>query len=152
LGRTPGRTALLETTTASLDVLQETFLYFPQEIPGIPSHGESEDLSLPGSPNLSACAREKSQRYQATEIELGTIENATAPNHHPSDLSDLQTCAGSTVRGPPRSFASAFHRMVSTSWRSPNRWIFPLGTVKSRLHNGLQTLRKDPRTKEFLGR
>ena len=32
-----------------------------------------------------------------------------------------------------------------------NALEIPLGTVKSRLHNALKTLRDDPRTKELIG-
>ncbi len=136
---------------ASLDVLQETFLYFLKKFPGFRLTANLKTFLYPAVRNLSACAREKSQRYQATEIELGTIENATAPESPSSDLSDLQLVLAALSEDHREVLLLRFIDGLNLLEIAQSMDI-PLGTVKSRLHNGLQTLRNDPRTKEFFGR
>ena len=58
---------------ASLDVLQETFLYFLRKFPGFRLTANLKTFFYPAVRNLSTSVREKSKRYQATEIELSTI-------------------------------------------------------------------------------
>lgn len=136
---------------ASLDVLQETFLYFLRKFPGFRLTANLKTFLYPAVRNLSAGAREKSQRYQATEIELGTIENATALESDSTDLSDLQLMLAALSEEHREVLLLRFVDGLNLLEIAQSMDI-PLGTVKSRLHNALQTLRKDPRTKEFFGR
>jgi len=136
---------------ASLDVLQETFLYFLRKFPGFRLTANLKTFLYPAVRNLSAGARERSQRFQATEIELGTIENATAPESVSTDLNDLQLVLAVLSEEHREVLLLRFVEGLDLL-EIAQAMDIPLGTVKSRLHNGLQTLRNDPRTKEFFGR
>ncbi len=136
---------------ASLDVLQETFLYFLRKFPGFRLTANLKTFLYPAVRNLSAGARERSQRFQATEIELGTIENATAPESASTDLNDLQLVLRVLSEEHREVLLLRFVEGLDLL-EIAQAMDIPLGTVKSRLHNGLQTLRNDPRTKEFFGR
>ena len=136
---------------AALDVLQETFLYFLGKFPGFRLTANLKTFLYPAVRNLSAGARDKSRRYQATEIELGRIEEAQAPESTSTDTGDLQLVLGALSEEHREVLLLRFVDGLSLLEISQSMDI-PLGTVKSRLHNGLQTLREDPRTREFFGR
>jgi RNA polymerase sigma-70 factor (ECF subfamily) len=127
--------------------LQETFLYFLKKFPGFRLTAKLQTFLYPAVRNLSIAARKKAERYQSTEPDAPIIAE--------------QTAAPTTAQEEPIEAALALlpetHREVL--WL---RFVdglelaeiaaameIPLGTVKSRLHNALETLRQDPRTKEL---
>ncbi len=135
---------------ASLDVLQETFLYFLKKFPGFRLTANLKTFLYPAVRNLSTGAREKSQQYQATAVELGTLENTPAPEPVSANLGDLQLVLTALSEDHREVLFLRFVDGLSLLEIAQSMDI-PVGTVKSRLHNGLQTLRIDPRTREFFG-
>lgn len=132
----------------ALDVLQETFLYFLKKFPGFKLTAELKTFLYPVVKNLSIAARRKAERHQSTEGELAVLEN------HPTEI---PTVASSDDLSVVLASLSEEHREVLllrfvdglNLGEIAGVMEIPLGTVKSRLHNALTTLRKDPRTKRF---
>jgi RNA polymerase sigma-70 factor (ECF subfamily) len=131
----------------SLDVLQETFLYVLRKFPGFRLTAQMKTFLYPAVRNLSIAARRKSERTWSTEADLAILENtpaeaAAVPVHElPLALATL----------PEEQREVLLLRFVDdlTLAEIADAVEIPLGTVKSRLHNALATLRSDPRTKEF---
>lgn len=132
----------------ALDVLQETFLYFLKKFPGFKLTAELKTFLYPAVKNLSIAARRKAERHQSTEGELAALENRPAESAAVTNPEDLSVVLASL---------SEEHREVLTLrfvdglnlGEIAGAMEIPLGTVKSRLHNALTLLRKDPRTKSF---
>jgi RNA polymerase sigma-70 factor (ECF subfamily) len=132
----------------ALDVMQETFLYLLRKFPGFRLTAKLKTFLYPAVRHLSMGARRKATRYQSKESDLQAIEAlaTTAP-----DSGDDAALAAVLANLP------ALHREVlllrfidELSLQEIAAAIdIPLGTVKSRLHNALATLREDPRTKSF---
>src|SRR5207253_9649527 len=80
----------------SLDVLQETFLYFLKKFPGFRLTANLKTFLYPAVRNLSITACEKTRRYQATEAELFEIEQAAAASIASESLSDLNAIISQT--------------------------------------------------------
>ena len=136
--------------SAAMDVLQETFLYFLRKFPGFRLTANLKSFLYPAVRNLSSGAREKAQRYQGTEIGSNEAEPATQPEPSVGPV-DLEVVLAGL---PPEQRDVLLLRFVDDLelLEIAQSLEIPLGTVKSRLHNALTTLRKDPRTKEFFGR
>jgi RNA polymerase sigma-70 factor (ECF subfamily) len=132
---------------AALDVLQETFIYFLKKFPGFKLTAKLRTFLYPAVKNLSIAARRKSERYQSLDPD--------------SPLAGQQVVAPAAAKDEPIEAVLALlpetHREVL--WlrfvdglelsEIASAVEIPLGTVKSRLHNALETLRQDPRTKEL---
>jgi RNA polymerase sigma-70 factor, ECF subfamily len=136
---------------AALDVLQETFLYFLKKFPGFRLTANLKTFLYPAVRNLSAGARDKAQRYQATEAEIGAIDKAPAPEPTSTGLGDLQAVLAGLSEEHREVLLLRFVDGLSL-FEIAQSMDIPSGTVKSRLHNGLRRLRDDPRTKEFFDR
>ncbi len=132
----------------ALDVLQETFLYFLKKFPGFTLTCQLRSFLYPAVRNLALAARRKAERLQSEDGELPEL--AAPP----------PAATGDTARGQLAAVVSALpetHREVLllrfVDGLSLNEIAealeIPLGTVKSRLHNALDILRRDGRTKEF---
>jgi RNA polymerase sigma-70 factor, ECF subfamily len=130
----------------ALDVLQETFLYFLQKFPAFVLTCQLKTFLYPAVRNLSIAARRKTQRAQG---DAPIPETAEAP---PSTTSGSLNDVEAVLSG-----LSSEHREVLLLrfvdglklGEIADALEIPLGTVKSRLHNGLATLRADKRTKKF---
>jgi RNA polymerase sigma-70 factor (ECF subfamily) len=136
---------------ASLDVLQETFLYVLRKFPGFRLTANFKTFLYPAVRNLSIAARRKAARYQATAEELVQLENAAAPEATVSEAGDLAFVLASLSQEQREVLLLRFVDGLSLAEIAAAMAV-PVGTVKSRLHNGLQTLRQDPRTKDFFQR
>ena len=129
----------------ALDVMQETFVYFLKKFPGFQLTANLKTFLYPAVKHLSIGARRKAARYQSTEAEQHSLAEAPTCDPPPDELSAVLANL------------SADHREVlllrfadGLSLAEVSAAInIPLGTVKSRLHNALEILRQDPRTKEF---
>jgi RNA polymerase sigma-70 factor (ECF subfamily) len=132
----------------ALDVMQETFLYLLRKFPGFRLTAHLKTFFYPAIRNLSIAARRKAGRYQSTEAEQRYLDGIPATTATPAPGSDLAAALANL---------SADHREVL--WLRfvddlPLAEIaeaveVPLGTVKSRLHHALESLRNDARAKEF---
>lgn len=134
----------------ALDVLQETFLYFLKKFPGFTLTCQLRSFLYPAVRNLAIAARRKAERLQSEDGELPELEAPppASTNHTARDqLAVVVTALPETHR---EVLLLRFVDGLSLNEIAEALEI-PLGTVKSRLHNALDTLRRDPRTKEFFG-
>ena len=70
---------------ASLDVMQETFLYFLRKFPGFRLTANLKTFLYPAVRHLAIAARQKVARYQATAAELEQLEHLQSRNPaHPA--------------------------------------------------------------------
>jgi RNA polymerase sigma-70 factor (ECF subfamily) len=132
----------------ALDVMQETFLYFLRKFPGFRLTANLKTFLYPAVRNLSIAARRKAARCQSTEAEQQLLEQAPAPESLAIANHDLAAALANL---------SAQHREVLLLRFVDDLPLaeiaaaadIPLGTVKSRLHHALESLRHDARVKEF---
>jgi RNA polymerase sigma-70 factor (ECF subfamily) len=129
---------------AALDVLQETFLYFSKKFPGFKLTARITTFLYPAVKNYSIAARRKSERYQAEIPALATPTDPVASG----DLAALVACLPDDRREVLLlRFVDGFSlEEIATATK------VPLGTVKSRLHYALKTLRESEATKKFFER
>jgi RNA polymerase sigma-70 factor, ECF subfamily len=129
----------------ALDVMQETFIYFLKKFPGFKLTANLKTFLYPAVKNLSMAARQKAQRYQSTEHEQETLAQFAATDAPPDELSVVLANLSEEHR------EVLLLRFVDglALGEIAEAMNIPLGTVKSRLHNALEILRQDPRTKEF---
>jgi|ERR1051326_2164631 RNA polymerase sigma-70 factor (ECF subfamily) len=135
---------------AALDVMQETFLYFLKKFPGFRLTANLKTFLYPAIRNLSIAARRKARRYQATEAELKQIES-TASEGAAVALNELQIVLQTLSQEHRETILLRFVDGLSLAEIAAAMEI-PLGTVKSRLHTALETLRNDKRTREFFNK
>ncbi len=132
----------------SLDVLQETFLYLLKKFPGFRLTAQMKTFLYPAVRNLSIAARRKNQRYQSSEEELQKIDNSPVVEVSFGESDQLAAVVANLSEEHREVLLLRFVDGLSLGEISEVLEI-PLGTVKSRLHNALATLRADPRTKDF---
>jgi RNA polymerase sigma-70 factor (ECF subfamily) len=131
----------------ALDVLQETFLYVLKKFPGFRLTAQFKSFLYPAVRNLSIAARRKAKRLQSDETELQSLADTAAPSG-PAALGDLALALDGLPAEQREVLLLRFVDGLSLA-EVAEAMDIPLGTVKSRLHNGLATLRRDPRTREF---
>jgi len=136
---------------ASLDVMQETFLYFLRKFPGFRLTANIKTFLYPAVRNLSIAARRKAARYQATAAELEQLEHAAAPPAAGAEAADLQIVLSALPEEQREVLLLRFVDGLNLA-EIAQAMDIPLGTVKSRLHKALQTLRQDERTRNFFDR
>lgn len=139
---------------AALDVLQDTFLYVLRKFPGFELSCQFKTFLYPAVRNLAIQRRRKGQRFAGGEEALDTVP---AP---PGALTGQAESGTREQLAQVLAGLSAGHREVLllrfvdglSLQEIAEAMGLPLGTVKSRLHHALATLREDPRTKEFFDR
>ena len=136
---------------SALDVMQETFLYFLRKFPGFRLTASLKTFLYPAVRNLSIAARNKASRYQATATELERIEHTPASEAVETGIGDLAVVLAGLSEDHREVLLLRFVDGLSLGEIAQAAKI-PLGTVKSRLHNALELLRRDERTKEFFER
>jgi RNA polymerase sigma-70 factor (ECF subfamily) len=136
----------------SLDVLQETFAYVARKFPGFVLTASMTTFLYPVVKNLSLAVRRKRMRMPSAPEEA----ILALPAHDGGASAD-------DVEGPRQALAQILGRLPD-----PAREVLlmrfvdglklaeiadalgvPLGTVKSRLHNALESLRGDERTRKY---
>jgi RNA polymerase sigma-70 factor (ECF subfamily) len=132
----------------ALDVLQETFLYFLRKFPGFALTAQMKTFLYPAVKNLSIAARRKAERHQSTEGELEALENHPAEQVTPTGSNELAAVMVALSEEQREVLLLRFVDGLSLA-EIADAMEIPIGTVKSRLHNALTSLRKDPRTKNF---
>src|SRR5882724_2262459 len=123
----------------AMDVLQETFLYVLKKFPGFELTSTFKTFLYPAVKNLAIAARNKARRYQSTEAEMARVEGTPAPveNTHPDDLRQMLRRLSEEHRE-----VLLLRFVDGLDLAEIGRAMdIPLGTVKSRLHNALGTLR-----------
>lgn len=130
----------------ALDVLQETFAYLFRKFPGFVLSARMTTFLYPVVKNLSIAARRKSRR----EINLDQLpEPSPTMQLAGSDpRNELGIVLGELPAGQREVVLMRFVDDLSLLEIAQALGI-PEGTVKSRLHNALQTLRGDPRVRDY---
>lgn len=136
---------------AALDVLQDTFLYVLKKFPGFRLTANFKTFLYPAVRHLSLAARNKAARYQASPAELERLAGAPAPDTVAAAADDLRRVMDCLPEEQREVLLLRFVDGLSLA-EIASAMEIPLGTVKSRLHNGLETLRQDERTRKFFGR
>jgi RNA polymerase sigma-70 factor (ECF subfamily) len=131
----------------SLDVLQETFTYLVRKGEALELTASMKTFLYPVVRNLSLEIRRKRRRmtHDDAAIEAVPVPPSLSPSRESSELAQVL------------SQLPAAHREVLLMRFVDGLKIeeiaqalsIPPGTVKSRLHNGLEMLRSDPRTREY---
>ena len=127
----------------ALDVLQETYLYLLSKFPGFRLTSRLTTFLYPAVKNLSIAARRKSARFAA---------GAATLDHFPAPAAVQDSELTAVVAGLPETHREVvLMRFVDglSLEEIATALSIPLGTVKSRLHNALKTLRADPRVEKF---
>jgi RNA polymerase sigma-70 factor (ECF subfamily) len=131
----------------ALDILQEVFVYFMKKFPGFELRCELKTFLYPAVRNVALGMRRKSERY---------VSDLEALDQAPAQAISLEGSPGDTLLAiisalPEQQREVLMLRFVDGLALSEIAAALeiPLGTVKSRLHNGLETLEKNPATKTF---
>src|SRR5262249_13406626 len=133
----------------ALDVLQETFLYFLKKFPGFVLTCQLRSFLYPAVRHLAIATRDKAQRCQSDDAGLEELAASVPPATSLDPHDDLAAALADL---------STEHREVLLLRLVDNLSLneiaealrIPLGTVKSRLHHALTSLRQDQRVKNFL--
>jgi RNA polymerase sigma-70 factor (ECF subfamily) len=130
---------------AALDVLQETFLYLLSKFPGFRLTSRLTTFLYPAVKNLSIAARRKRTRFAGggpqTLDELPAAQAAAGS-------SELATVVAKLPEGQQEVVLMRFVDGLSLD-EIATALAIPLGTVKSRLHNALSSLRADPAVQKY---
>jgi len=139
---------------AALDVMQEAFLYLLRKFPGFALTAQMKTFLYPVIRHLAIAAAQKSRRFSSPTLGASDDElidrlpappPATAPG---ANLGDLHAVLARLPAGQREVVVLRFVDDLSLQEIAAALGI-PLGTVKSRLHLALATLRDDPRTKKY---
>jgi RNA polymerase sigma-70 factor (ECF subfamily) len=135
----------------AMDVLQETFFSLAKRFPGFRLTAKLQTFLYPVVRNISVNALRKSRRSQVNSVPTEVLETA-APEGRPAD-GDEQLQVVLAALGPEHRDVLVLRFVDELSLAEIAEVLgIPLGTVKSRLHNALGTLRRDERTKELFER
>jgi RNA polymerase sigma-70 factor (ECF subfamily) len=133
--------------TDALDVLQETFTYLLGKFPGFVLTSSMTTFLYPAVRHISIMISSKKSRVKFEEDMLNEQEAVT------SEEAELSRSALAAVLSilPDQQREVLFMRFVDDmSLREIAAALsIPIGTVKSRLHNSLRTLRGDSRTRDY---
>lgn len=132
----------------ALDVMQETFLYLLKKFPGFRLTAQMKTFLYPAVKNLSIAARRKTSRTQSTESEQLHLAQLPAAEIAYTNSAELSAALANLSEDHREILLMRFVDDLALTEIAAAINI-PLGTVKSRLHHALETLRTDPRTKEF---
>jgi RNA polymerase sigma-70 factor (ECF subfamily) len=128
----------------ALDVLQETFLYFVKKFPGFELTAALRTFFYPGVKNLSIAARRTAARVQSTEAEQEHLASAPAPAASAGEPDTLAAVLALLSEEHREALLLRFVDGLSLAEIAAATGV-PLGTVKSRLHHALATLRRGAR-------
>ena len=131
----------------ALDVLQETFTYLLGKFPGFSLTASMTTFLYPVVRHISMTIRSKNRRFVSDEEMLSEI---TAPASKETHGSRSELAAVLAVLPDEQREVLLMRFVDEMSLEEIAAALnIPLGTVKSRLHNALQKLQDDRRTKEY---
>lgn len=131
----------------ALDVLQEVFIYFMKKFPGFELRCELKTFLYPAVRNIALGMKKKSERF--VEGEETIAELPSAPVSREGDASEVLMAAVEALPEGQREVVMLRFVDGLDLQEIALALEIPLGTVKSRLHNALSALAKDPRTKSY---
>ena len=129
----------------ALDVLQETFAYVSRKFPGFRLSCAMTSFLYPVVKNLSIAARRKTGRLASDDVALQRLESPKSP----ANARDEWSAALASL--PEAHREVLLMRFVDdfSLQEIADALGFPLGTVKSRLHHAIATLRANPKLIEL---
>ena len=131
----------------ALDVLQETFTYLLGKFPGFELTAAMTTFLYPVVKHLSAAIRSKNRRFESDEEVLTELASAESQE---TELSRSELAGVLTILPDAQREVLLMRFIDAMSLQEIAEVLdIPLGTVKSRLHNALQTLRNDRRTQDY---
>lgn len=135
----------------TLDVLQETFTYLLTKFPGFRLSASMTTFLYPVVKHLAIAARRKRQRYGAGDEPLNGLPAKPPANDPVATRAELADVLARLPAGQREVLLMRFvdGMTIEETARALN---LPPGTVKSRIHNALQKLRTDPKTKDYFQR
>ena len=131
----------------ALDVLQETFFYLLKKLPDLKLTARMTTFLYPAVKHLSLTIA----RQDRHKIDSDEFQNEI-PSLPPKDVSDSRSELAAVLAVLPDDQREVIlmrfvdDMKITEIAKAMN---IPAGTVKSRLHNALQTLRRDRRTKDY---
>jgi RNA polymerase sigma-70 factor (ECF subfamily) len=131
----------------ALDVLQETFAYLSRKFPGFVLTASMTTFLYPVVKNSALAIRRKRRR-----LVTGSAESIEVPDVEPTDAGNpRESLAQVLSRIPDASREVLLMRFVDglKLHEIAAALGVPVGTVKSRLHNALEALRDDERTRRY---
>jgi len=130
----------------ALDVLQETFSYFLRKFPGFKLTAQLTTFLYPAVKNKSMDRIRIRKRFVSGENVFKTM--GTSPEMKQGSLGDLSSLLEDL---PTVQYEVLIMRFVDDMKLDEiaEALDIPVGTVKSRLHNALKTLRNDKRTRSY---
>jgi len=130
----------------ALDVLQETFSYLFRKFPGLVLSARMTTFLYPVVKNLSIAARRKRERYPSDQ---GVPDPPANESVRPEQArAELSAALASLPEAQREVLLMRFVDDMSLLEIAGALGI-PEGTVKSRLHNAIATLRTDRRVREY---
>lgn len=133
----------------ALDVLQETFSYLFRKFPGFVLSANMTTFLYPVVKNLSIAARRKRTRQaQLPDDASGVDPAAPVPVDYERQRQELTAVLAALPDGQREVLLMRFVDGM-TMVEIAEALGVPEGTVKSRLHNAVATLRKDERTVRY---
>jgi len=132
----------------ALDVLQETFTYVHRKFPGFTLTSAMTTFLYPVVKHLSLAARRKRLRMFGDDLAL----DSAATGDSAPDSAAVRAELSAVLSGLPSTHREVLLlRFVDGFSLEEIAAVMkiPLGTVKSRIHNALGTLRTDPRTRAY---
>ncbi len=131
----------------ALDVLQETFAYLLRKFPGFRLTARMTTFLYPVVKHLSATARDRRSRSLGDESALDALAASETPAAGAQRRQLADALAGFSE--PQREVLLMRFADGMTLAEIAEALAIPLGTVKSRLHAAIETLRADERTREY---
>lgn len=129
----------------ALDVLQETFAYVVRKFPKFTLTASMKSFLYPAVRNLSLEVRRKRRQDMRDDFAVEAIPAPDMVQDQRAELFAVMSALPDTHR---EVLLMRFVDGLSLDEIAQSLQI-PLGTVKSRIHNGLEQLRRDPRTLNF---
>jgi RNA polymerase sigma-70 factor (ECF subfamily) len=126
----------------ALDVLQETFVYFSRKFPGFRLTAKLTSFLYPAVRNYSIAARRKRERFVPDEM-IAEVPAPVSPN-----AADLREVLAQLPEAQREVLLLRFVDGMSMEEIAAAARI-PVGTVKSRLHYAVKSLRENESTKKL---
>jgi RNA polymerase sigma-70 factor (ECF subfamily) len=132
----------------AMDVLQETFSYFHRKFPGFRLTASMTTFLYPVVKNLGIAARRKRTRMTSTDAVEIPDPPAPASEDATRQRSELALVMASLPEAQREVLLLRFVDDMSLA-EIAEALSIPEGTVKSRIHNAIATLRNDERAKRY---
>lgn len=132
----------------ALDVVQDTFVHLWSRFPGFRLEGRLTSFLYPVALNAARSAGRKARRATTEEDAVLEAHAPTAPPPAADAREELSLVLAALPEAQREVLLLRFVDDLELS-EIADALSIPLGTVKSRLHQALQKLREDPRTRAY---